>query len=275
MTGVTGTLGLFSLVDLFQLLAASKRTGRLTVQHPVARARIYFDRGQLCHAEFGDLDGPAAVDALFADERGAFSFTAGLPAPRTTVQVSTEAIVLDALRRLDESRRDQAPLPHVSRDAVPFASPDGGAPVEPSAFERRVLAAVNGHWTAGRIAQELGVDEEETCRAVARLVQVGMLRLRTRRPRTARLVVRLAPPGVAAGSVAVDAGIVRSWREVAGDVAQVALKLPDGVAVAVPLVETQGVGAYVWVPRELLLRLGLRVDDTVLARPYHDDGRPA
>ena len=264
MTGVTGTLGLFSLVDLFQLLAASKRTGRLTVQHPVARARIYFDRGQLCHAEFGDLDGPAAVDALFADERGAFSFTAGLPAPRTTVQVSTEAIVLDALRRLD-----------VSRDAVPFASPDGGAPVEPSAFERRVLAAVNGHWTAGRIAQELGVDEEETCRAVARLVQVGMLRLRPRRPRTARLVVRLAPPGVAAGSVAVDAGIVRSWREVAGDVAQVALKLPDGVAVAVPLVETQGVGAYVWVPRELLLRLGLRVDDTVLARPYHDDGRPA
>lgn len=271
MTNVTGTLGLFSLVDLFQLLAASKRTGRLTVQHPVARARIYFDRGQLVHAEFGDLDGPAAVDALFADERGAFAFTAGLPAPRVTVDISTEAIVLDALRRLDEARRDDPSLPHVDRDAVPFGSPDGADRVEPTEFERRLLTAVNGHWTVGRIARELEADEDDTRRAIARLVQVGMLRLRTRRPRTARLVVRLAPPQVPTAAVAVDVGIVRAWREVVGDFAQVALKLPDGSAVAVPAIEAQGVGAYLWMPRELLLHLRLQVDDTVLVRPYHDD----
>ncbi len=274
MAYVTGTLGLFSLVDLFQLLAASKRTGRLTVKHPSGRARFYFDRGQLRHAEFADLEGPAAVDALFGDERGAFAFTAGLPAPRTTVETSTEAIVLDALRRLDESRRAGEKPPMVERDAVPFGADDGGARPSLGSPEQRVLAVVNGHWTVARIARELGVEEDEVRAVVTRLVHVGLLRIRTRRPRTARLVVRLAPVGVPVGGVAVDAGIARAWREVVGDFDEVALKLPDGSAIAVPVIASEGAGAYLWVPRANLVRLGLRVDDTVLARPYHgsDEG---
>jgi len=276
MVDVTGTLGLFSLVDLFQLLAASKRTGRLTVQHPLGPARFYFDRGQLRHAEFHALEGPAAVDILFGDERGTFAFVPGLPAPKVTVAASTEAVVLDALRRLDEAQREESvPAPAlVGRDAVPYGVDEGGAAaVQLDALERRVVAAVNGHWTAGRIAQELTVDDGVVCAAIARLVQVGLLRLRTRRPRTAQLVVRLAPPSVPGGSVGVDAGIVRAWREVSGaGLAEVALRLPDSSAIAVPLVASEGAGPHLQVPRAMLLRLGLRVDDTVLARPYRDDG---
>ena len=275
MALVTGTLGLFSLVDLFQLLAASKRTGRLGVHHPQGPVRLYFDRGQLRHAEFGDLEGAAAVEALFADERGTFSFVAGLPVPRTTVSLSTEAIVLDALRRLDEARRAaDGPPPFVGRDAVPFGSDEAGEPVSLVEIERRVMAAVNGHWTAARIARELGIDVDDACATIARLVQVGFLRLRGRRPRTARLVVRLAPGSVPDGVVAVDAGIARAWREVVGDHDEVAVKRPDGSAIAVPVVAAEGAGAYLLVPRAHLVRLGLRVDDTVLARPYHggDEG---
>jgi hypothetical protein len=272
---VTGTLGLFSLVDLFQLLAASKRTGRLSVQHPLGPARFYFDRGELRHAEFHTLEGAAAVDVLFGDERGTFAFVAGLPAPKVTVQGSTEAIVLDALRRLDEARRgDEAPpTPAVGRDAVPYGVDEGGsAGATLSESERRVVAAVNGHWTVGRIASELDVDPDEVAAAVARLVQVGFLRLRTRRPRTAQLVVVLAPPSVPDDRVGVDAGIVRAWREVTGaDLAEVALRLSDKTAIAVPLVAVPGAGPHLQVPRALLVRLGLRVDDTVLARPYAPD----
>jgi hypothetical protein len=275
MADVTGTLGLFSLVDLFQLLAASKRTGRLTVQHPLGPARIYFDKGQLRHAEFWSLEGPAAVDVLFGDERGTFVFAAGLEAPRTTVHTSTEAVVLDALRRLDEARRDEAEPPPVlvGRDAVPYGVDDGAAAnVRLSDVERRVVAAINGHWTAARIAEAVDIAEEEACATISRLVQVGLLRLRTRRPRTAQLVVRLAPATVPDGTVAVDAGIVRAWREVAGPrLTQVALRLPDATAIAVPLVAADGAGPHLQVPRAMLVRLGLRVDDTVLARPYVPD----
>jgi len=164
----------------------------------------------------------------------------------------------------------------VERDAVPFGAEDPASRRSLGADEQRVLAIVNGHWTAARIARELGADEERVRALISRLVHVGLLRIRTRRPRTARLVVRLAPAGVPVGSVAVDAGIARAWREVVGDFDEVALKLPDGGAVAVPVVASEGAGAYLWVPRANLVRLGLRVDDTVLARPYHgDDEGPA
>jgi hypothetical protein len=274
MTVVTGTLGLFSLVDLFQLLAASKRTGRLTVQHPLGPARFYFDKGDLRHAEFLAIEGPSAVDILFADERGAFAFMAGLPAPRVTVEASTEAVVLDALRRLDEARRDDpAPSPFVGPDAVPYGIDESAvADVRLSEPERRVIAAVNGHWTAARIAKELGVVTDDVVASIARLVQVGLLRLRTRRPRTAQLVVRLAPADIPDGSVGVDAGIVRAWREVAGtNLVEVALRLPDKTAIAVPFSAVVGAGPHLQVPRAMLVRLGLRVDDTILARPYAPD----
>jgi len=262
-------------VDLFQLLAASKRTGRLSIQHPLGPARFYFDRGELRHAEFFSLEGTSAVDVMFGDERGTFAFVTGLPAPRVTIQGSTEAVVLDALRRLDESRRaDDAPAPVlVGREAVPYGIDEtGAAGVTLSEVERRVVAAVNGHWTAGRIAQELEIDPDAVCAIVSRLVQVGLLRLRTRRPRTAQLVVVLAPPSVPGDAVGVDAGIVRAWRDVTGaGLAEVALRLSDKTAVAVPLVAVPGAGPHLQVPRAMLLRLGLRVDDTVLARPHVAD----
>ena len=276
MRSVTGTLGLFSLVDLFQLLAASKRTGRLTVQHPLGPARFYFDKGQLRHAEFWSLEGPAAVDVLFGDEQGTFVFVAGLPAPRTTVEASTEAVVLDALRRLDEARReDSEPKADVvvGPDVVPYGvESDAAAGARLSEPERRVVAAVNGHWTAGRIAHELAADPDEVRKTIGRLVQVGLLRLRTRRPRTARLVVRLAPASVPDNSVGIDTGIVRAWREVMGvGLTEVALRLSEQIAVAVPLVMADGVGPHLQVPRAMLVRLGLRVDDIVLARPHVSD----
>ena len=158
----------------------------------------------------------------------------------------------------------------VGHEAVPYGvEGEAAAAARLSEPERRVVAAVNGHWTAGRIAKELGVEPDEVASTIGRLVQVGLLRLRSRRPRTARLVVRLAPPAVPDNSVGVDTGIVRAWREVTGaGLTEVALRLSDQTAVAVPMVMTDGAGPHLQVPRAMLVRLGLRVDDIVLARPY-------
>src|SRR5690606_14912365 len=98
---VTGTLGLFSLVDLFQLLSSARRSGRLTIDHPRGRGRVYFEKGVVVHADFAGLVGEEAVYALFADERGTFEFRIGMPAPEQTVTTSTENLVLEAVRRLD------------------------------------------------------------------------------------------------------------------------------------------------------------------------------
>jgi hypothetical protein len=270
MAGVTGTLGLFSLVDLFQLLAAAARTGRLSVQHPAGQARMYFERGRVTHAEFAGLEGEAAVYALFEDERGPFEFVVGLPAPRLSVTTATENLVLEALRRLDEQHRDEpARGPEVSRDAVPFVPEDAVRDLPFGADERRVLEAVNGQRTVTRLAANLGLPLAEVQRVVGRLVGVGTLQLRARRPRTAQLVVRLARAGVPSGVVGLDEGIVHNWSRVLGaDVPEVAVRRPDGTAFAAPLTTVVGGGPYLLVVPDTLLRLGLRVDDTVLVKPY-------
>src|SRR5690554_1634844 len=88
------------------------------VEHPVGGARIYFDRGQVIHAEFGELEGEDAVFTLFADERGAFEFRLGLPSPAKTIAVGTENLVLEAMRRLDEVNRGMGTREGAARGGV-------------------------------------------------------------------------------------------------------------------------------------------------------------
>ena len=62
---------------------------------------------------------------------------------------------------------------------------------------------------------------------------------------------------------------MRAWNETAGaTVHHVALRRADGRAIAVPLAPVDGAGPYLHVPRATLLRLDLRVDDALLARPH-------
>ncbi len=270
MAGVTGTLGLFSLVDLFQLLASATRTGRLGIQHPLGVARVYFERGLVVHAEFAQAEGEVAIYALFADERGTFEFVNGLPAPRHSIAGATESLVLDALRRLDEERRDDSPIAsEISREAVPFAPEDARTGLPLGEVERRVAAAVNGQWSVGRLATELRLPLHDVQRIVGRLMSVGALSLRAKRPRTAQLVVRLAEGRVAAGTVGVDEGILANWTDVTGTAIDVvAIRREDGTAFAMPVAGVSGGGPYLHVGRDTLLRIDLSADDTVLVRPH-------
>ncbi len=269
MAGVTGTLGLFSLVDLFQLLAGSARTGRLSIAHPRGRARVYFERGLVAHAEFADLEGEAAVYALFEDERGSFEFVVGLPPPRSSVATATENLVLEALRRLDEQRKGvPAPDAEVSREAVPYVPRDALRELTFGDDELRVLAAVNGQRSVARVADVVGLPLERTQQVVGRLVNVGSLQLRARRPRTAQLVVRLARSGIPSGALGLDEGIVHNWSRVLGeDVAEVAVRRPDGSAFLAPVATVPGGGPYLLALPDPLVRVDLGVDDTVLVKP--------
>lgn len=283
MCPVTGTLGLFSLVDLFQLLASASRTGRLSVTHPRAPARVYFERGRVVHAEFGEFSGEAAVFELFADEQGSFEFTVGLPAPRTTVEVGTENLVLEAVRRLDEARRDE-PREPVPRSAVPQLVSDpgdsggdaGAAAAAPGAFtlqplEVDVLQRVDGRTNVTEIALEAGLEPEEVMRVVARLLRVGVLKLRAKPPRTARLVTRLAAAGLPAGHAGVDPGILGAWaRSLGSEPQRLACRRASGRVDVLRARPLEGAGPYIHLSRDTLIRVDLAANEPLLVRPLAD-----
>lgn len=281
MVSVTGTLGLFSLVDLFQLLASARRTGRLVVEHPVSSARIYFDKGQAVHAEFGELVGEDAVYTLFADERGSFEFRLGLPSPASTIAVGTENLVLEAMRRLDEVNRGMGPQDGsgghsmtVQPDAVPAmptALPGEQREFALNADELAVMSQVDGHRTVTRIALNLGKDSGDVRLICERLVRTGVLKLQNRRARTARLVTRLARKRLAPRRVGVDGSILDAWSNALGArVKEVACRRDNGEVLLFAVTRVEGLGPFIELSRDTLVRANLRVDQTLLVRPVTD-----
>lgn len=278
---MTGTLGLFSLVDLFQLLSSARRSGRLTIDHPRGRGRVYFEKGVVVHADFAGLVGEEAVYALFADERGTFEFRIGMPAPEQTVTTSTENLVLEAVRRLDESRRDvaeDAAEPRIGRDAVPVRATSadellrtGGVRLTPE--ERALFDNADGVRTVTRIAAQAGLDESRALLVVQRLVKTGVLKLQTKRPRTARLVARLTQLPIAPGAAGVDVNIVAAWeRALDRPVRQVACRREDGTVLVFDLLLLEGAGPFLELSRDAFLRADIVANEPLLVRPYVPDG---
>ncbi len=277
--GVTGTLGLFSLVDLFQLLSSAQRSGRLSVDHPRGRARVYFDKGTAVHADFAGLLGEEAVYALFADERGSFEFRIGMPATGQTIQTSTENLVLEAVRRLDEARRDAAEAidpsePRVGRDSVPVRATlvddlTAGGGVSLTAEERSVVEQADGVRPLTRIAAQAGLDEERAVVVTQRLVKTGVLKLQGKRARTARLVARLTQLPIAPGAAGVDVNIVAAWeRALDRPVSQVACRREDGSVLVFDLQLLDGAGPFLELSRDAFLRADIKANEPLLVRPF-------
>jgi len=270
---MTGTLGLFSLVDLIQLLSGARRSGRLLVQHPKGDAKLYFEEGEIVHAIFGELSGETAVYALFADERGPFAFASGLPAMERSIELRTQNLVLEAVRRLDEARRDDGGLVPYEPDMVP-ESTGALAPVRDTLGEgeHAVLAHVDGRRSVQRIADVSDLPVDDVARILARLVAADLVVVRKRRPRTARLVVQRATGRIAPGTASVDVSIVESWtRSLGRRPGEVVCRREDGRVLRFRLTEQEGAGPFLSLGRVTLLRSGLNVDEPLLVRPVEED----
>jgi CheY-like chemotaxis protein len=105
-TSVRGTLSQMSVVDLVQSLDIGRKTCRLGLSHQGQQGEMQFHNGQLVHATFGSLVGEAAVYVLVAWTEGVFLIDFERVECPHTITHSTQSVLLEALRRFDESQRD-------------------------------------------------------------------------------------------------------------------------------------------------------------------------
>lgn len=112
VASLTGDLSRMDLPGVIQMLNQARQTGALNINSGDTDGVIYFDGGELSHAECGTLFGDEAVVHILKSCEGAgkgmYKFVYGVTAAQRTVLRSATDLMLDAMRELDEAARDDA-----------------------------------------------------------------------------------------------------------------------------------------------------------------------
>lgn len=101
---LTGNLSDLDVADLIQLNCQSGARARLTVQHDQDQLTLYFDQGQVVHAQVGNLRGEQAVYQLLSWDTGEFAMEQGIAPPMVSIQTPWSALVMEGMRLRDEQR---------------------------------------------------------------------------------------------------------------------------------------------------------------------------
>ncbi|HSK79489.1 MAG TPA: DUF4388 domain-containing protein [Thermoanaerobaculia bacterium] len=134
---LVGSLGQLSLPDLLQTAEASRRSGVILLRHRQTNGTLWLRDGRVADAELeGGSRGREAVYEMALWDEGTFEADFSPVAVTESIFEPTSALLLEAMRRRDESLRDAAP-PHA---AIPDPPP---APPRPLLAVHRALTLLN------------------------------------------------------------------------------------------------------------------------------------
>jgi len=101
--GVSGSLQEMSLPDIVQVLWHGRKTGSLKIRSGSETGEIHFVAGSIFNALWEKTRGEDAFYAMLGLTEGEFALDPNHEAPQQVIQASPEALLLEGMRRLDES----------------------------------------------------------------------------------------------------------------------------------------------------------------------------
>jgi hypothetical protein len=101
-----GSLAQMNVLDLLQSLDMGRKTCALTLRNNGDQCKMYFTEGQINHAVYGDVKGDPAVYKVLTWTAGTFEIDFAGSSSEQTITQSSQGILLEGLRLLDEANRD-------------------------------------------------------------------------------------------------------------------------------------------------------------------------
>jgi CheY-like chemotaxis protein len=200
-TRFSGSLADMGLVDLLQTIDISRKSGVLHLTSPIGqRGAIYFDVGGLKHAELGKLRGEWALYRSLVWNEGNFELEfRPVRLEEETISMSTQGLLMEGMRRLDEWGRLLEQLPPLDAvfeiDEAELRDRLAEIPDEIN----DVLKYFDGVRSLMDVVDEVAKDDLETLAAISKLYFEGIVQP-TGRIRTLR------PPELQPGESAVEGG---------------------------------------------------------------------
>lgn len=179
-TRFAGSLQDMGLVDLLQTIEVSRKSGVLKLASGARRGLVYFQEGRVIDAELGALSGEAAIYRFLIWSEGTFELEFGEVQREDRLGISTQALLMEGVRRLDEWGRLQEQLPSLDTvlevDHGELAARIGEIPDELNG----VLRAFDGTRDLADVLEVAEGDDLAVLTAVSRLYFDGFLKVRHR-----------------------------------------------------------------------------------------------
>ena len=116
--GFSGAISLPLLPDLIQIYTVSLANGALTIRRGTERGTIWFEHGQMVHAECSGIHGEEAVYRMLQWHNGQFFLDAGARSSVHSITASWQTVLMEGCRRLDENAAPAIAADPVLDDAL-------------------------------------------------------------------------------------------------------------------------------------------------------------
>jgi len=167
-----GDLKQVSLADLLQLLGANRRSGTLSISTPSGAGEVRLMDGEVVDAVYRRVDGEKAVVRLLGEAEGSFAFVGGNSVTVRRIERSSQALLMDGMRQLDETRTltEKLALGSDALLAVLLARP------ELRDVEQRVLEALVRPHSLAELLDEVPAPDLDVLNALSGLLSGGAVR---------------------------------------------------------------------------------------------------
>ncbi len=170
----SGSVETLSVAEVIQTLSLGRKNAEILIEHDGQRSRIWCADGDVVDAECGRLLGAPAVYRLLMLPRGRVHADCGPVRRPRTINVSTQALLMEGARRADECQQLRERLGELrtvyvtSAEALPT---DARA----SATEFAVLRLIDGTRSLERVVQDSTLPDLETLVHLVELRERGLL----------------------------------------------------------------------------------------------------
>ncbi|MFO0557451.1 MAG: DUF4388 domain-containing protein [Polyangiales bacterium] len=171
----TGLLSEMGLVDLLSTIDLGRKSGVLELEAPQGRGVVFFRDGRVVDARANKLSGGNAIYRMLLWTDGRFEIRFGPCTANEVIEMSTQGLLMEGMRRIDEWQRMREQLPPLDSvfevDVPEVLARIGEIPDEINP----ILRAFDGRRTLMEVVDESGIDDLEALATLTKLYFEGLI----------------------------------------------------------------------------------------------------
>lgn len=170
-----GTFDEFSFAEILQLLNLSHKSGSLSIRQGSQQAMVHLRDGQVVEATCEGRSGAEVIYRLLGWREGEFEFTRNLQPVTRSVHDSTEGLIMEGMRRLDEWQQIEREFTDLNV-VLRLKSADAAERYDNLEEEARViLKLVDARRNVAQIIRESGLEPVQAILLITELISQDLV----------------------------------------------------------------------------------------------------